>query len=112
MRRKPAYYLTYGLKDGTITAVLQTRKPLKKSLRRGEKIDEDGVYRTYVHECSDYQDLEDRHYVTRHVALAGRLNTRRAIRELVLPRLDEIASQLEAINQRLDKLESEKSESS
>ena len=80
MRQRPAYYAVFGLKDGTIFGALQTRKPLKKSLHPGERIDEDGVYRWFVYKANKFQNLSDREVIMRHVGMAGRLNTRRAIR--------------------------------
>ena len=52
------------------------------------RIDEDGIYRWFIYRANNFQDLSDRERILRHAGMAGRLNTRRAIRELVLPRVE------------------------
>ncbi|MFA9476951.1 hypothetical protein ACERK3_01465 [Phycisphaerales bacterium AB-hyl4] len=107
MRTRPAHYVAFGLKDGTVFGALQTRKPLKKSLRKGENIDPDGVYRfhMYDHTRDLPANLPDRDWIIQNTGIAGRLNTRRALRDLVLPKLDELQREVDTLTSQLTRIE-------
>jgi hypothetical protein len=105
MRPKPAYYSVFAIKDGTIVFAMQTRKPPKNSLDRGQCIDEDGIHRWFITNKESYTQCPDREVIIRHLAVAGRLNTRRSSRELLFPRLDQLEEKIDALQQQLDRIE-------
>ena len=104
MRFRQAFYVAFGMKDGTILSALQTRRPTKKQLRPRERIDDDGIYRWHTMKVDKFVDMEARHEIVWMLAITSRLNTRRAIRELVSQRLGAIEAQVACLSQQLDRL--------
>ena len=105
-QRKEQHYLTIGYRDGAVTACLPKRKPSAKSLEfMGDVVDDDFVYREYHQSADEIFELPAEVSVRLVDVLANRINTRRAVRELVLPELKAIRESLETIHQRLDRLE-------
>jgi len=100
---RPTYYTVHALRDGTIWFAIQTRKP-KKSGNVAPQIDEDGVHDWYVDE-DEPNRLSDWGKGLRHGAVANRLNTRRAIREQVEPKLDELLRLVGELGERLSRVE-------
>jgi hypothetical protein len=97
-RRRPAYYTVWALRDGTVVAAGETgRKPLPSQRRRWGKIDEDGVWQEFNQVATHMAELQERHWIAMQVSITSRLNSRRAIRELVLPRLGGLEERLDAI---------------
>lgn len=104
MKTKPAYYTVFDLKDGTITSAVQTRKPLKSQLRPRERVDVDGIWRSYKWTAKNFYGEQDRKVIISQLAMAGRLNTRRAIHELVEPRVERIEMKLEMLTKQLERI--------
>ena len=92
-RRRPMHYQTMRLHDGTVLAAYPMRKPAPRIINRDHiRFDEDGATTgdsrdgrelTHVENRTRFQDI-----------IATNLNTRRAIRELVLPVLAEMAAEV------------------
>lgn len=109
-RRRKGYAITFGFTDGSVVACGPERKPSKKRIAQdGIHICPDGVFREYHYSPTYWHTFKDeeRHEIC--VTLANRLNTRRAIRELVLPELNAIRLSLDAMLKRIDKLEGRRS---
>jgi len=103
-RRRPVWYCASSMPDGAVIGAHPVRKPRKEHLRlMGQRIDADGaadMVGSYVGAIGDMNDIQKARF---SIALATRLNTRRAVRELILP-------ELAAINEKLDRLERRLSE--
>ncbi len=104
-RRRPIYYLASDLFDGTVLAACPIRKPHTKSLKRdGTRIDPDGVADG---SSRGGKHLSDPKYgdSTRFLdIIATRLNTRRAIRELVLPPMAKLQDDIDALRAEVTRL--------
>ena len=110
MSRKPArrkvHYFTSGFSDGAVISAGPDRKPSAKALKeRGLRVDSDGVFCETRYGPSEWHLWDDQQRVKVVTVLANRLNTRRAIRELVLPELASIQKTLANIQRRLDKID-------
>lgn len=100
---KPTYYSAHVLRDGTIWLALQTRKP-RKTPHVTPEIDEDGIHQWFVDE-DEPNRLADWGKGLRHGAVVNRLNTKRAIREQVEPKLDELLLLVSELGERLSRVE-------
>lgn len=106
-RRRPMYYTAgRSLHDGTILAAYPVRKPLPKTIKR-EKIrsDEDGVCKEFAGAGKELSDVHNETRMRFQNIIATRLNTRRAIREMVLPCLIKLQSDVNEIRNQLDQLQ-------
>ena len=83
MKEKPAYYHVFALREKTVLAALQTRKPVGPQRGRKPKIDLEGIDRWYVQEAKDFRDLSEVRAATRLSTIATCLNLRRTVRERV-----------------------------
>ncbi len=104
-KKKPVYYHVFVAEDGTILDVRQTYKPRKSSMRPRIKIDEDGVHTEWTQSLDDWNSFSDWAKGSYTTTMATRLNLRRTLRELVLPRLDGVERQLASIQEKLDRIE-------
>ena len=104
-RCRPIHFSTIDLYDGTVLAAYPIRKPHLKMLKRdGIRIDPDGV--------ADGGSQDGRHLGNpRHDdrtrfqdIIATRLNTRRAIRELVLPPMAKMQDDIDALRAEVTRL--------
>lgn len=98
-------YSAVTLHDGTILAAYPMRRPSPRILKRDfMRIDEDGVMREF---SSAGRELSDWHNETRmrfQDIIANRLNTRRALRELVLEPIAGLRSEVAALRTEIDRL--------
>ncbi len=105
-RRRKIHYTTSGFGDGSVISAGPQRKPSAKKIKeRGYHIDEDGVFNESFYSPSEWVSWELHQRVKAVTVLANRINTRRALRELVLPEIAALASTLERIEKRLDAIE-------
>ena len=106
-RRRPVYYSATSLNDGTVLTAYPMRKPAPKVMKRDHlKIDMEGVCKEWLRPG---WELSDVNYDTRfrfQNILATNLNTRRAIRELVLPVLTDIRQEIAGLRAQLDSIDS------
>lgn len=110
-RRRIVHSTTFGFRDGSVVACGPEPKPSAKRIKEeGTYIDDDGVFRESYYGPNYWKtwDLKQREKAV--TVLANRLNTRRAIRELVLPELASIQATLTDIQVRLNQLENKSSE--
>lgn len=106
-RRRPMHYTAQTLYDGTIIAAYPIRKPVPKIIKRDNlKIDEDGITNDLMDAGKHISDWQNETRFRFQNILANRLNTRRAIRELVLPELSEVRDQVASMKEQLDRIES------
>jgi hypothetical protein len=99
------HYTVFSLRDGTITSACPMRKPARRILKRdGLRVDADGVTIEY---CSAGRELSDGRYEGRfrfQNIIATSLNTRRAIREMVLPPIAEMRAEISALRAEVERL--------
>jgi len=105
-RRRPMHYTTHSLHDGTILAAYPVRKPPPKTIKRDNiRIDEDGVCHDYAGAGRELSDVHNESRMRFQNIIATRLNTRRAIREIVLPCLERLACDINEIRGQLDHIQ-------
>lgn len=105
-RRRPRYYYASSLFDGTVLAAYPIRKPAPKIIKRDNlKIDDDGVCIESLRAGRYVSDCQYENRFRSQNIIANRLNTRRAIREIVLPKLAMIQQEITAVRTQLDRIE-------
>lgn len=104
-RRRPMHYLASDLFDGTVLAAFPIRKPHPRSLKRdGTRIDPDGVADG---SSRGGKHLGDPQYDDRtrfQDIIANRLNTRRSIRELVVPPMAKLQEEVTSLRAEVARL--------
>lgn len=105
-RRRPMHYTVFMLHDGTVLAAFPIRKPSQRVLKQdGRRIDSDGVV---VEHAGAGKELSDHRNETRcrfQDIIAASLNSRRAIRALVLPVLAQLRTEVQVLREQLDRIE-------
>jgi hypothetical protein len=105
-RRRDVYSVAFVFPDGSAFGCAPQRKPSDKRLKEDNAyIDEDLVFREYKYRPDDWVTWPDDHRRELSQIMAILLNTRRAIRELVLPELEGIKATLADIQKRLEHIE-------
>ena len=111
-RFRKVYYSVFALKDGTIYAVCQGRKPRKTRDSRAPKIDEDGIHTWYLGTPIAPFKMEEWERAAYHSTVSTCLNMKRLLRNRVECRLqnlerrvEELGGQLDRIEAKLDRLE-------
>jgi len=105
-KRRPMHYTATSLHDGTILAAYPVRKPPPKMIKRDKiRIDKDGVCRDYADAGKELSDVYNESRMRFQNIIATRLNTRRAIREIVLPCLNKLHREVEEIHVQLDHIQ-------
>jgi hypothetical protein len=100
------YYTVIMLHDGTVLAARPIRKPSQRpSNPSRRKIDPDGVAVEWAESGSDLRDNQNETRFRFMDIIAAKLNTRRAIRELVLPRVAELHDEVRNLREQLDRIE-------
>ncbi len=89
-----------------VIAVHPVRKPTPKMIKQNKlKIDEDGVCRGFMDAGKDLSDVKNENRFRFHNIMANRLNTRRAIREMVFPHLLKLEKDIDYIRNQLDQIQ-------
>jgi hypothetical protein len=97
------HYLVSTLRDGTVLAAVPIRKPHPKEMkRRGHRVGKDGETNVSVRSGFELSNWNDEGRLRFLDIIATNLNTRRAIRELVVPKLDAMLGEIKALNERMD----------
>jgi hypothetical protein len=105
-RRRPMHYTSHSLHDGTILAAYPVRKPVPKTIKRDKiRIDEDGVCNDYTGAGRELSDVHNESRMRFQNIIATRLNTRRAIREIVLPYFEKLQRDVNEIRCQLDHIQ-------
>lgn len=101
-KRTPVHYVSLSFHGGASYSASPDRKPSKKNCLAQD--DPDLVNREYFDGKEQYEKFPDD--ARRHVGaiLATRINTRRAIRDLVLPELEAIKQSLSELHAKVDRL--------
>ena len=108
-RRRMVHSVTFGFHDGAVIACGPSTKPSNRRIKEeGIYVCPDGVFSEHYYSPTYWHTfkLEERREIT--ATLANRLNTRRAIRELVMPQLEAIQQALDSISKRLEQIERQK----
>ena len=104
-RKRALHYSASSLHDGTVMAACPMRKPAPRIMKRdGMRTDADGVTQEFTRSG---QELSDWNYEGRlrfQDIIANRLNTRRALRELVVVPLTEIHAEIAALREEVASL--------
>ena len=107
-RQRKIHYIAAALHDGAIFATYPERKPSPKSIRqRGYRIDDDGVLNQKSRGGQELKYGDERRFRGQDI-LANRLNTRRAIRELVLPVLEDLRLEIATLRAEIGQLSGQK----
>lgn len=105
-RRKPMHYWASALYDGTVLAAFPVRKPTPKRIKQDNlRIDEDGVCQGWLSAGKQLADGRDENRFRFQNILATSLNTRRALREIVLPHLMALQAEVAAMRTHLGHIE-------
>lgn len=105
-RHRPVHYTTFAFPDGAVTSCTPGRKPLPKRIKQdGLHIDADFVCKEYLSVPGEFCGWSDEQRVRFSDLMANRMNTRRAIRDIVMPVLADIQLSLEKLNNRLNDIE-------
>ena len=104
-RRKQMHYNATSLHDGTVLAAYPIRKPMPKVIKRDNlKIDEEGVSGEWLGPGKELSNVQHENRFRFQNIIASRLNTRRAIREIILPELAAICQEIAAMRTQLDRI--------
>ncbi len=104
-RHKPVYYTTTSMNDGTVLAAHPVRKPAARIMKRdGDKVDEDGVCKELLGSYVRGFDFNDPGRIRFFDIMANRLNTRRAIHEIIEPTLQSIQADIAAAREEIREL--------
>lgn len=105
-KRRMVCSFTYGFHDGSVIACGPETKPSERKIKEeGIYICPDGVMREHYYSPSTWPvGTSDKERRNISLTLANRINTRRAIRELVLPELEAIQKSLEILHQKVNEL--------
>jgi len=93
------YYGALGLYDGTITAAYPIRKPVSQKVK-----DEDGIYDPYLSSGKQYSDCNYEGRTRFQDIISNRLNTRRAIREIVSPQIAKLQKDVDKVLKELEEI--------
>jgi len=100
------HYTATSLHDGSVLAAYPVRKPPPKTIKRDNlRIDEDGVCWEYAQAGKNLSDVSNEGRMRFQNIIATRLNTRRAIREMILPRLVKLEADVVEIHRQLGQIQ-------
>ena len=103
-KRRPKHYCRISLCDGTILAAYPVRKPTPKVQKRDKTlIDSDGISDRGRYDSGMSYSTSENRFRFQNI-MASRLNTRRAIREIVMPEINEVQKELQEISKQLEQL--------
>lgn len=99
------HYYAHCLHDGTVVAAYPIRKPIPKVIKQDRlRIDEDGVCREWAGAGKELSDVQNESRMRFQNIIATRLNTRRAIREIVYPQLLKLQEDIDNMRSQLDEI--------
>ncbi len=101
-RRRKMHYHASSLHDRTVLAALPIRKPSQRIMKQYHaRVDADGVVEESSRNGMELSDPRNETRTRFQDIIATNLNTRRAIRDLVLPALAALADDVEALRRDL-----------
>lgn len=105
-RKLPVYYVTMGYRDGAVVGCYPDRKPPDRILKRdNERVDPDLVFSEGHYKADGFAGCDLEHRIRRSDILSNRMNMRRTVRDLVLPKLAEMEITLASLKEQLDRIE-------
>ena len=105
-KRRPIHYSAQCLHDGTVLAAFPVRKPIPKTIKREKlRIDEEGICREWSEAGKELSDVYNESRARFQDIIATRLNTRRAIREMVFPYLFKLEKDMGDIRNQLSQIQ-------
>lgn len=111
-RKRALHYSAISLHDGTILAAYPMRKPAPRIMKRdGMRTDADGVTRTFPGAGHELSDVRNESRMRFQDIIANRLNTRRALRELVVAPLAELQAEVARLRLEVARLSASLAES-
>jgi hypothetical protein len=100
------HYTSLGLHDGTVLSAWPIRKPPRRVFKREcSPIDPEGVVKEHTRTGEEISSVDNTERWRPQTVIAINLNVRRALRELVLPRLAETLGKVESLKGQLDRIE-------
>lgn len=105
-KRKPIHYFVSCLHDGTVLAAFPVRKPTPHVLKRDRDfIDSDGVCRESPTAGANLRDARNETRTRFQDIIATSLNSRRVLRELILPVLGAMRAEMSEIRKAIGRIE-------
>jgi hypothetical protein len=105
-KRRQVTYTTFALHDGTVVLGCPKRKPTPRTLKaEGIGIDEDGVCREWIEGTKEFSDLPLESRIRFQSVIANRLNTRRVVREMIVPHLIKLQADVEALRGQIGQIQ-------
>ena len=105
-RKRPMHYDVMCLHDGTVIAGHPDRKPTPKIIKRDKIIiDDDGAYNRWTYSGKELSDVLNENRFRFQNIISNRLNTRRAIREIVMPELAQLKEDIKGIRNQLNEIQ-------
>ncbi len=102
-KKRPMHYKSFCLHDGTLILASPIRKPHSKTIKQENlKIDEDGVWHQWPMLSKEFSGLSIENRRRFQDIIATRLNTRRAIREMMFPQLLKLQKDIDDVRNKLD----------
>lgn len=106
LRRRPMHYLASTLHDGTVLAAYPIRKPSKRAFKEDHlRVDADGVTIEHAGAGGQLSDVQNDTRTRFQDIISVNLNTRRALRAMVLPGLVDLARELQVLHAQLERIE-------
>jgi hypothetical protein len=100
------HFYAHVLHDGTVLASFPIRKPSKRGFHPGRvRNDPDGVAIEHADAGENLRDVNNDTRTRFQDIISTNLNTRRALRELLLPSLADVLNKVQALQGQLDRIE-------
>ena len=104
-RRRPAYYMAVSESDGTVLSAHPIRKIPDRIMKRdGQQLDEDGVCKEHLNSHVGSYDFDDPGRFRFFDIMANRLNMRRAVREIAVPEITALRSEVAELREQIRQL--------
>jgi len=99
------YYFATRLYDGTVTAAYPIRKPLPKRIKEEKlRFDEDGICRGWLSAGEYISDIKEETRCRFQDIVSNRLNTRRALRDIVSPQIAKLQKDVDKVLKELEEI--------
>jgi hypothetical protein len=104
---RPIHFFALRLRDGTVLGGYPIRKPSGRKIKEYKiRIDEENICEEHQISESDLrEEYIDEVRFRYHDVIANNLNVLRALRQHLLPRIESLQTQLDAMKAQLDRIE-------
>lgn len=104
-RKRALHYLASSLHDGTVLGACPIRKPATRIMKRdGMRTDADGITKELSRAGRELSDCRYEGRIRFQDIIANRLNTRRALREIVLVPLKKLHAEVVTLREEVARL--------